>query len=158
MNTSRSLALAACALLGLARFAAAADAPPTEVKQFDHSRLESTFKTGAPGALEVNSLYKVMVSRRVAPGAGEIHARDTDIFYIVDGSATFVTGGKAVDVTALKQPDGSPSAIEFHFKSAEGGTEHHLQKGDSIIVPKGTPHQFTKIDGPFLYFVVKVTE
>ncbi|HEX3729746.1 MAG TPA: hypothetical protein VHV47_08075, partial [Opitutaceae bacterium] len=144
-------------LLGLARFATAADVP-TAVVQFDHTRLESVFQTGAGGALQVNPLYKVMVSRRVAPGVGEIHVKDTDVFYIVDGSATFVTGGTVVDQTPVKLPDGTPSPVEFHFKSSTGGTEHHLQKGDSIIVPKGTPHQFTKIDGPFLYFVVKVTE
>lgn len=157
MKTSRSIAFVAIALLGLAHFAIAADVP-TEVIQFDHTRLESVFKTGVGGALQLNSLYKVMVSRRVAPGVAEIHVRDTDVFYIVDGTATFVTGGTAVDQSPVKLPDGTPNPVEFHARSIVGGTEHHLQKGDVIIIPHGIPHQFTKIDGPFLYFVVKVTE
>jgi mannose-6-phosphate isomerase-like protein (cupin superfamily) len=157
MSTPRIIALSACALLGLARFAAAAPAP-TDVIQIDHTRIESVFNTGTNGAIQVNDLYKVMASRRVAPGVGEIHVKDTDVFYIVDGTATFVTGGTAVDQTPVKLPDGTPNPVEIHFKSISGGTEHHLQKGDAIIIPKGTPHQFTKIDGPFLYFVVKVTE
>jgi len=157
MKSPRSLALLAGALFGLASLALAADVP-TEVIQYDHTRLETTFKDGAPGALQVNPLYKVMVSRRVAAAPGEIHMKDTDVFYIVGGSATFVTGGTVVDQTPVKLPDGTPNPVEFHFKSSTGGTEHHLQTGDAIIVPKGTPHQFTKIDGSFQYFVVKVTE
>jgi mannose-6-phosphate isomerase-like protein (cupin superfamily) len=156
MNPTRLLALAAASLLGLARLAAAD--VPTDVIQFDQSRLASVFQTGVGGALQINPLYKVMVSRRVAPAGAEIHLKDTDVFYIIDGSATFVTGGTAVDQAPNKLPDGSLSPVEFHAKSIVGGTEHHLKKGDAIIIPKGIPHQFTQIDGPFLYFVVKVTE
>jgi quercetin dioxygenase-like cupin family protein len=27
-----------------------------------------------------------------------------------------------------------------------------------IVIPAGVPHQFTAVDGTFLYFVVKVTK
>jgi mannose-6-phosphate isomerase-like protein (cupin superfamily) len=157
MKPSPCLALLAVAFLGLVRPAAAADVP-TDVIQFKHGRLESVFTSGAGGALQMNPLYKVMVSRRVAPGAVELHLRDTDVFYIVDGSATFVTGGTIVDQGPNKTPGGGLSTIEFHGTSITGGTEHHLEKGDSIIIPHGIPHQFTQIDGPFLYFVVKITQ
>jgi mannose-6-phosphate isomerase-like protein (cupin superfamily) len=154
MKTSLPLCLVALATLGLARPAAAADmppphAPPTEVMLFDHGRVNHVFTTG--GALEINSAYKVQAGRRIVPGLVEIHVRDTDVFYIVDGSATFVTGGTAVDAKVV-----GPG--EIHAKSIVGGTPHHLSKGDVIIIPHGIPHQFTEVDGPFLYFVVKVTE
>jgi mannose-6-phosphate isomerase-like protein (cupin superfamily) len=150
MKPSPRLAVLAFALLGLVRSAAAADVP-TDVLQFDHSRIDHAFTTGVGGSLMLNDLYKVIVSRRVAPGAVEIHLKDTDVFYVVDGSATFVTGGTAVDQKQI-----GPN--EFHATSITGGTEHHLGKGDVIIIPHGVPHQFTAINGTFLYFIVKVTQ
>jgi mannose-6-phosphate isomerase-like protein (cupin superfamily) len=69
----------------------------------------------------------------------------------LDGSATFVTGGTAVDPKTT-----APG--EIRAKSITGGTERHLAKGDIIVIPHGIPHQFTQVSGPFLYFVVKVTQ
>ena len=154
MKPSPYLTLLTCAILGLARSASAADAPkapPTDVIQFDHTRVAAALATGVGAGLQTNTAYKVLTSRRVAPGAVEIHILDTDVFYIVDGTATFVTGGTAVD-----QQQVGPN--EFHAKSITGGTEHHLSKGDVIIIPHGTPHQFVEVSNPFLYFVVKVTQ
>jgi mannose-6-phosphate isomerase-like protein (cupin superfamily) len=157
MKPSLSFALLACAALGFGRPAFAADAPapkppPTEVIQYSHDRVDHTFTTGVGSALLINDLYKVMAARRVAaPAAVEIHTRDTDVFYIVDGSATFVTGGTAVNPKEI-----GPN--EIHATSIVGGTERHLSKGDIIIIPAGTPHQFMQVTNPFLYFVVKVTQ
>jgi mannose-6-phosphate isomerase-like protein (cupin superfamily) len=162
MKPHLSYALVACAILGFARAASAADAPPTkapyvpkapptDVILLDHTRVDTAFQTGVRNNFESNIHYKVVAGRRVAPGFVEIHTRDTDVFYIVDGSATFVTGGTAVD-----PKDAGPN--EIHATSITGGTERHLEKGDVIIIPHGIPHQFTKVDGTFLYFVVKVTE
>jgi glc operon protein GlcG len=111
--------------------------------------VDHAFSIGAP--LLLNGLYKVQTGRRLVPGSVEVHTRDTDIFYVTDGSATFVTGGTAVD-----PKESGPG--EIRAKSIVGGVERHLTKGDVIIIPKGVPHQFTEVTGPFLYFVVKVTE
>jgi mannose-6-phosphate isomerase-like protein (cupin superfamily) len=157
MRPSPSFVALCLATLGLAAPSFAADAPalpppPTEVIQIDHARVDAVFKTGTAGGFLSNSAYKVMAARRVAaPAAVEIHKRDTDVFYIVDGTATFVTGGTAVDAKEI-----GPN--ELHAKSITGGTEHHLTKGDVIVVPAGTPHQFMEVTNPFLYFVVKVTQ
>ena len=40
--------------------------------------------------------YKIHASRREGPGMAEIHTRDTDIAYVLQGSATLVTGGTAL--------------------------------------------------------------
>jgi len=130
------------------RSAAAADAPapkapPTEVTVFDHTRSNRSSRTGVGGNFLSNSLFKVIAARRVAaPAAVEIHTRDADVFYIVDGSATFITGGTAVDVKEV-----GPN--ELHAKSITGGTERHLTKGDVIEIPPGTPHQFIAVTNPF---------
>ena len=36
-------------------------------------------------------------SRRIEPGQAEIHTLDIDVIYVVDGSATLLTGGKTID-------------------------------------------------------------
>ena len=154
MKTSFVAAFLACAVLSLARSASAANpsltaAPPTDVILFPHGQVDHVFTTG--GALQINKSYKVQAGRRVAPGLVEVHTFDTDVFYIVDGTATFVTGG-----TAVNPRETGPGEIKAD--SITGGTERTLSKGDVIIIPKGTPHQFTAVPGPFLYFVVKVTE
>ena len=79
----------------------------------------------------------------------EVHELDTDIIYVLDGTAAFVTGGKSVDPKMV-----APN--EFRGTMIDGGETRQLVKGDIVIVPKGTPHWFKQIDGAFLYYVVKV--
>ena len=71
-----------------------------------------------------------------------------DVIYVLDGAATFVTGGTVVEPRASE-----PGQIRGH--AIEGGTEHHLVKGDVIVVPNNEPHWFKEVSAPFLYFVVK---
>jgi mannose-6-phosphate isomerase-like protein (cupin superfamily) len=94
--------------------------------------------------------YKVHASRRDAPGQVEVHTLDTDIFYVLDGAATVVTGGEVVDVKET-------AANERRGASITGGATRRLAKGDVFIIPNGVPHQFTDVQGPFLYYTVKVT-
>lgn len=93
--------------------------------------------------------YMVHASRREKPGLAEVHDLDTDIIYVLDGTATVVTGGKSVDPKTIE-------ANEHRGTSIDGGETRQLKKGDVLIVPKGTPHWFKQVDGTFLYYVVKV--
>src|SRR5438046_1713122 len=61
----------------------------------DAKSVLAAFAKGMP--LLETAGYKVHASRRVEPGRAEIHTLDTDVIYVVDGSATLVTGGKAID-------------------------------------------------------------
>jgi mannose-6-phosphate isomerase-like protein (cupin superfamily) len=115
---------------------------------FDAEKVAESFKKGEP--LFLTSEYKVITGRREKPGEVEIHTYDTDFFYIVDGTATFVVGGKAIDTRQV-----GPG--EIRGKSIEGGEAFHLKKGDVILVPNGTPHQYTETSSPFLYCIVKAT-
>ena len=94
--------------------------------------------------------YKVHASRRVEPGQAEIHTLDTDVIYVVDGSATLVTGGKALDTKEV-----APN--EIRGARIAGGEEHQITKGEVIIIPNGVPHQFTAVSGELHYFVCKPT-
>jgi mannose-6-phosphate isomerase-like protein (cupin superfamily) len=112
------------------------------------ARVTTAFAKGEP--LVENGLYKVHASRREAPGMAEVHARDTDIIYVLEGSATIVTGGQVVDGKTTA-PD------EVRGRSIAGGTARRLVKGDFFIVPNGVPHWFIEVHAPFLYYVVKTT-
>jgi glc operon protein GlcG len=93
--------------------------------------------------------YMVHASRREKPGLAEVHSRDADIIYVLEGAATFVTGGSVVDPKNV-------AADEIRGASIEGGEIRRLVKGDVIIVPSNTPHWFKEVTAPFLYYVVKV--
>jgi uncharacterized protein GlcG (DUF336 family)/mannose-6-phosphate isomerase-like protein (cupin superfamily) len=119
--------------------------PATFVESKDVS---AAFAKGMP-LLETPG-YKVHASRRVEPGQAEIHTLDTDVIYVVDGSATLVTGGKVPDARPI-------GPAEFRGSKIEGGEEHHIGKGDAVIIPNGLPHQFTSVTGELHYFVCKPT-
>ena len=76
--------------------------------------------------------------RIIAPAA--VHEREAEIFYIVEGTATMVTGGKVANETRTNPTNLSGTAIE-------GGTSQTVSKGDFIIVPENTPHWFSVING-----------
>ena len=146
----KAITLLAFLALGVVIRAVAADAPPTDVVIVDHAKVDATFAQGLPPWI-VNSSYKIQAGRRLVGGKPELHERDTDILWVTEGSATFVTGGKIVNQTT-KSPG------EFGGDSIEGGVTHKVTKGDLIVVPQGVPHWFKEVEGTFLYFVVKVTK
>jgi glc operon protein GlcG len=136
--------------LAIAGVTALTELKMTPVKFIDAKMVSDGFAKGA--VLEDGSNgenYMVHASRREKPGMSEVHELDTDIIYVLDGSATFVTGGKSVDPKMI-------AANEFRGSMIDGGETRSLKKGDVVIVPKGTPHWFKQVDGAFLYYVVKV--
>ena len=80
----------------------------------------------------------------------ELHVRDTDIIYVLSGTATIVTGGKVIAGQTVADDEIRGSAIE-------GGQPRMLVKGDVMVVPNGVPHWFENVQAPFLYYVVKAT-
>jgi glc operon protein GlcG len=123
--------------------------PATTAATFIESKsVSAAFAKGMP-LLETGG-YKVHASRRAEPGQAEIHELDTDIIYVVDGSATLVTGGKAVDTQII-------APHEIRGSKIEGGQAHQISKGDAIVIPNGVPHQFTFVRGELHYFVCKTT-
>jgi uncharacterized protein GlcG (DUF336 family) len=136
--------------LAIAGAEALSNAKMLPVTFFDSQTVKDAFAKGAvleDGGNGEN--YMVHASRRERAGMSEVHELDTDIIYVLDGTATFVTGGKSVDPKMV-------AANEFRGSMIDGGETRELKKGDVVIVPKGTPHWFKKVDGTFLYYVVKV--
>jgi glc operon protein GlcG len=128
--------------------ATATMATPAAVEALASAEVTAAFKAGKP--LLENGQFKIHASRREAAGMAEVHTRDTDIVYVLDGSATLVTGGTVVD--------GATTAMdEIRGAAISGGETRQLTKGDVVVVPNGVPHWFKQVNGPLLYYVVKVT-
>ena len=128
--------------------AQAIEPPPSDVVLIDHTTVDRAFALGQP--ITINSSFKVQAGRRVMAGEAELHEHDTDIFYVLEGTATFVTGGT---ITEAK----TTGPGETRGKGISQGVPRHLANGDVIVIPAGVPHCFTEVGGTFLYYVVKVT-
>ncbi len=130
-----------------------ADPPMTanlSVTYFSKTQVDEGFSKGAV-LFDGNGgrNYMVHASRREGPGMVEVHTKDTDILYVLKGSATVVTGGSMAD--------GKPvAADEIRGREIIGGESRKLVPGDAMIIPNGVPHWFKEIQAPFLYYVVKV--
>ena len=139
----------------------AADSPAASssfpATYFSSEKVAALYANGGEllGWKDGENKYRVRVSRQEKPGLANIHAF-THIFYIVEGSATFVTGGTIID-PKIDKPITPWGGEEIRGTAIEGGESHHLSKGDVMIVPAGVLHWFKEIQqGPFLYYVVQV--
>ena len=115
---------------------------------FDAKQVSASFSTGSVLLDGNDRNFMVHTSRRDKPGLAEIHTLDTDIIYVMEGSATFVTGGTAVDAKEV-----APN--ELRGSRIEGGVTRQLSKGQVIIVPNNTAHWFKEVNGEFLYYTIK---
>jgi mannose-6-phosphate isomerase-like protein (cupin superfamily) len=93
-----------------------------------------------------------MVGLRHKDGGGEIHENFADFFFVVQGSATLLTGG-----TLENAKTASPG--EIRGTSVKNGTSTTLSQGDVVHIPAGLPHQLLVPEGStFIYYVIKVKE
>jgi mannose-6-phosphate isomerase-like protein (cupin superfamily) len=123
--------------------------PEPAVTHIGHEKVAAALANS--GTLVRASDYLVMGLHRSGPGHVELHEKETDVFYIVEGEATFVTGGKLVGskVTSPGQRIGT---------DIQGGEAHRLSKGDVMVIPAGIPHWFKEVPHSISYFVVKVVK
>ena len=112
-----------------------ADGVPTKVTYVPHDTVSTTMAKG--GSIIDDKGLVVLAQRRTA-GEVEVHAKTNHVFIIVEGEATFVTGGTLVGARQTA-PDQTRAA------SVQGGETHHLTKGDVITIPAKTPHWFKDV-------------
>jgi len=94
--------------------------------------------------------FRVEASHRQGPGEAEVHVHDTDIFYVQKGSADLIVGGKVGDERQTAEGEIRGSGIV-------GGDTRHIAAGDVVVIPRGVPHWFKRVNAPFTYYVVKST-
>jgi len=94
-----------------------------------------------------------------APNSVAEHDHVSEVYHIISGSATLVTGPDLVNaqprpatnenVRVLNGPGSNADAIR-------NGVTHQLKAGDAIIIPAGTGHWFTKIDDEISYIMIRI--
>lgn len=143
------LAIAGANAVANAKVSDLAPAKKPSVLFFDASQVSTSFSAGAVLLDGSDRNYMVHTSRRDKPGLAEVHKLDTDIIYVMEGTATLVTGGTVMD--------GKETASdEIRGSQIQGGDTRRLSKGEVIVVPQNTPHWFKEVDGQFLYYTIKV--
>ena len=89
--------------------------------------------------------YRINVVHRSKPAGAIAHPGNTELHYIIEGSATVVTGG------TIKRP----AAGSTELASIEGGVTKHVTKGDVVIVPENSAHWYKDIEGQITYLEVR---
>ncbi len=110
----------------------------------------------------VGVVHRAKTVGTAAPGrgGGVEHSQITEVYHVISGNATLVTGGtienpreSAPDspvVTTLNGPSTQGSAVS-------GGVSRQLGPGDVVIIPPNTPHYFSEITSDqIVYLVVRV--
>ncbi len=107
-------------------------------------------KEPGTGILEKHLDSSTILAFRDRDGKGELHQQFGDVFVVLQGTATLVTGGTITSPTTT-----APG--EIRGASIEQGVRKKLQEGDIAHIPAGVPHQLVlDAGGTFTYFVVKI--
>jgi mannose-6-phosphate isomerase-like protein (cupin superfamily) len=95
------------------------------------------------------------------PGANSVaeHDQVSEVYRILDGSATLVLGPDIVD--RQRRPATQRTVVEYNGPGNNGsdiknGVAYNIKAGDMVVIPAGTGHWFTKIDDHISYFMVRV--
>jgi mannose-6-phosphate isomerase-like protein (cupin superfamily) len=123
---------------------------PMKVNYVNHDQVAATMVKG--GQIVADNGLIVLANRAVQRGA-EMHDKTNHVFIIVDGEATFITGGKLIKPSVISPGQTRAEAID-------GGQSHHLSKGDVITIPANTPHWWkdTSKTGSVGYYAVNIEQ
>jgi mannose-6-phosphate isomerase-like protein (cupin superfamily) len=134
-STLAKTALLAVFALLAASGASTGEGVPAAVHYIGHDQVAAVMSKGGP---IVSDPGLVVLANRREAGAVEYHEHTNHIFIMVDGEATFITGGTMVGAKRTS-PD------QMTATSIEGGETFHLTKGDVITIPAKTPHWWKEL-------------
>jgi mannose-6-phosphate isomerase-like protein (cupin superfamily) len=149
----------------------AADTKPTSATYVTHDDVQATLKRAAPDSVadqqirvvdagKSNVCIGVVYRSAKATQSAVEHDHVTEVYHIIEGSGTLVTGGTLVNPT--RRPPEAPQVRDLNGPSVGGtnlanGESRHVGPGDVVIIPAGVGHFFSGIDGPSItYLVVRV--
>lgn len=93
--------------------------------------------------------YTANLEYRASVGNAAVHEKEAEFFYVIEGTATMVTGGTLLGQTRT-------NATNLAGTSIQGGFSRNVAKGDFIVVPENTPHWFSKINGAIVLMTLHV--
>jgi len=108
-----------------------------------------------------NVAVGVIHRQQTPPGIAAVHFKVTEIYHVMDGAGTLVTGGAMVnakvrpaDAISVRLEDG-PGASGTGIQD---GVTRRIKAGDVVVIPAGVPHWFSQIEGSITYVVVRVDQ
>ena len=143
--------------------------PATDVKAAD---IQRTLKEGMAKSVTDTQIrtvdagghnvgVAVVYRLKGMPGNAASHDKVSEVYQILEGSGTLVTGGTLLNpqrrdgasasVTELNGPGVTGSGIQ-------GGVSRRIMKGDVVVIPAGTPHAWTDIQETMTYTIVRVDQ
>ena len=144
----KRILFAAALLIPLPAFA---QAPPPPTRLFSSgadvqaliAKAKAEHKSGNTVELVVNAQgYPFQLEYRTGTTPPSIHPTHAELIEVIEGSCTLVTGG-----TLVGAKPGAPGAMTMGGTAIEGGSPRKIAKGDYIMVPANTPHQYTEVQG-----------
>jgi len=147
--TARTAALALCLALAAPALAHAAPAPQPTVftSAADiQALIDKAAREAKPDQpllaqpMAVLAPYRANLEYRTASAPAAVHETEAELFYVVEGGGTLVTGGRLTGETRT-------NAENLRGTGVEGGEMRKVAKGDLFIVPEGSPHWFSAVDG-----------
>jgi mannose-6-phosphate isomerase-like protein (cupin superfamily) len=166
----RTTTLAALALALVGSQPAAPQKPATAAVDVSAADLRATLKQASPDSVMDQQIRVVDVGKyNVAVGVlhraakakqtAIEHAQVTEVYHIIDGSGTFVTGGTMADATP-SPADGTTVKIlvgpSTNGASIRGGESRKIGPGDVIVIPPGVAHWFSVVESDMNYLVIRV--
>ncbi len=94
-----------------------------------------------------------------APDSVAEHDLVSEVYHVVDGSATLLLGPDLVD--KKRRPATLETVRLFNgpgnnAASMRNGVAYQIKTGDVVVIPAGTGHQFTRIDDHITYLMVRI--
>lgn len=148
----------------------AADTAPSSATYVPMADLQATLKR-APVDSATDQEVRVVNTGKQDVGVGVVyrsakaaqsavqHDNITEVYEILEGSGTLMTGGQILGADgkpATTHDASGPSGPSLRGASIRGGETRQVHPGDIVIIPPGVPHIFTSINGAIKYAVVRV--
>ena len=141
--------------------------PKSELDAYTRRALEHNIEDQQERAVDIGKVQVgigIVTRGKLVPGSGPAnavaeHEQVSEIYYIIEGSATLLTGPDLVgakprpaDLLTVREQNGPG----FNAASIKDPVTHHLQAGDVLIIPAGTGHWFTQIDDHITYVMARI--
>ena len=100
-------------------------------------------------------IFRVGVVHRTAPETRALLHQDlTEVYQIIQGSGTLITGGTPQAPTPVSDPPNLGPTPSYSVTQV-GGVSQRVKPKDIVIIPAGLPHRFSALDGPIEYVIYR---